>query len=275
MMKSQIREYYLIHKNIFDENFRLVVELFDKEAIHKMRTTTKRLRALFLLISYLTEHKFKPKKQLKKIRNLFKLAGWIRELQIEQEIVRNYQTLLKESYPEYLEYLRTREFREISRFLKQLPMISKRDRVLRDDKILGAIEAIPGSQITQNCRQFINEKVSEIISTLSKPASNHRIHYIRTLLKQLYYISDIESLRPCVTEITGMDVERIREIEQYLGSWHDLVNSSRYLENFFKVKPLKNQPKYQQLKQQVRIDRKEMRKVILKQYFKELPADKK
>lgn len=61
-MAEIIKAYYLEHKIIFEENFKIVLDNFDVEAIHKMRTSTKRLRALFLLIEFLTENHFKAKK---------------------------------------------------------------------------------------------------------------------------------------------------------------------------------------------------------------------
>ena len=189
-MKEQIRKYYEEYKAVFDDNFRLVIELFDKEAIHKMRTAVKRFRVLFQFIGVLTDAKFKPKKQLKRVRRLFKLGGKIREIQIEQQIVSEYEQEQKDSLPEYMEYLRTREFREISRFLKHLPTLPKREKIIRDDKVTEAIDSIPENEVVVRASGFIEAKLIAVSNLLAETPSNHRIHRVRTYLKQIYYLYD-------------------------------------------------------------------------------------
>ncbi len=65
-MSELIKAYYLEHKAIFDEKFNQVLVGFSADAIHKMRTSTKRLRALFQLVQVLSGKKFKARNILKK-----------------------------------------------------------------------------------------------------------------------------------------------------------------------------------------------------------------
>ena len=55
------------------------------------------------------DKKFSAKKQLQKIRFLFKFSGRIREIQIEQILIMDLQEQAKQDYSEYLEYLKLRE----------------------------------------------------------------------------------------------------------------------------------------------------------------------
>ena len=238
-MTEIIRAYYQEHKSVFEENFIMVLDNFNIEAIHKMRTSTKRLRALFILIAFLSEKKFKEKKQLKKIRTLFKYSGRIREIQIEQQLVLNYQSILDQDYRTYLEYLKQREHREIARFLKYLPSHKTGKSILKDDKITKTINRLPKDTIEKRAIDFVNEKENKIRELISKPASNHRIHSNRTHLKQLYYLFEILTHLIKAKKLLNMTNERIREIEQYFGEWHDLVNSPIYMNAFFNTKNFK------------------------------------
>ncbi|MCB0804257.1 MAG: CHAD domain-containing protein [Bacteroidales bacterium] len=273
-MKNEISAYYLLQKDIFEENFRLVIDQFDQEAIHKMRTTTKRLRALFLLIGFLTEEKFKPKNQLKKIRSLFKLAGKIRELQIEQGLVQTYNSENNKESGAYTEYLRTREYREISRFLKHLPEIAKRKRILKDNKILAAIESIDEKTVHAQCRLFIRNKLNEANEIIHKPKSNHRIHSVRTIVKQLYYLAEIESFKPLFEKESGKDPEKFRETEQLIGNWHDLVNSAIYFESFMKRQKLREDSELMNFRLNIKQKRKALRSDIIKNHLPEFDLNK-
>lgn len=266
-MTEQLRAYYQEYKSVFEDNFRIVLENFDVEAIHKMRTSTKRLRALFILMEFLSRKKFNAKKQLRKIRTLFKFTGKIREIQIEQMLVTSYQEILKEDYRVYMEYLKRREHREISRFLKHLPAQKERGMILDNEKILLAFDKMEKESTKKRAAKFVQSKEKKIGKIISAHPSNHTIHTNRTHLKQLYYLFEILTGLTGSNTIMGMNYFRIREIEQYLGEWHDLVNSPVYMNAFFKTKSYKGEKKYSTLKKQISQKRKEMRKEIINKIY--------
>ncbi len=269
-MTASIREYYSEHKAVFEENFNMVLESFNMEAIHKMRTSTKRLRALFILMEFLSAKKFKARKQLKNIRILFRYAGHIREIQIEQQLVLDLQEPLQQLYPEYIEYLRRREHREIARFLKHLPAHESRQKILDDETVLAAITALEQDGIRDRAAQFLMFKEQRIANLISKPASNKRIHTNRTHLKQLYYLYEILTDLTGGTLILGLTNERIREIEQFFGEWHDLVNSPVYMNAFFKTSNFNNEKKYLLLKKRIAGKRRAMRREIINAIYPEI-----
>jgi len=261
-MSEIIKTYYLEHKAIFEANFNIVLESFNMEAIHKMRTTTKRLRGLFQLIEFLSSEKFKAKKQLRKIRTVFKHSGKIREIQIEQEIVAHYEIILSTPFPEYKEYLKRREHKEIAAFLKSIPKISKRKKILNHQYILDTISNLPPKKIVSKTFSFIEWKKESIKKLNNLPISNTRIHQNRTYLKQLYYLHDTLVLLTNKNDILNINKERLREIEQQIGNWHDLVNSGIYLNAFFKTKDGEKTTVYKNLNKQILADRQAMRKEL-------------
>jgi CHAD domain-containing protein len=106
---------------------------------------------------------------------------------------------------------------------------------------------------------------NQILLELNKlRVTNSRIHENRTHIKQLYYLYDN------LLELTGQKVilkmskEKMREIEQMIGSWHDLVNSGPLLLNFFKTKDFVKANKYNLLKKRLFADRKKKLKEILR-----------
>jgi CHAD domain-containing protein len=269
-MAEIIQAYYEKYKAVFEENFSIVLDNFDLEAIHKMRTSTKRLRALFILVEYLTNGKFKAKKQLKKIRTLFKMAGLIREIQIEHLIVKDLQEDLNNEYDAYLNYLKYRERREIARFLKQLPADPGKLEILNDKKIKETFEKLKNEDLKSGTERFIADREKNIRKNASRTHSNERIHSNRTLLKQLYYLYELLTELSGRSEILGVSSIRLREIEQHFGDWHDLVNSQYYMNAFFKTKYYTGDKKYRELRKEISARRKKMRKEIINTYYVEL-----
>lgn len=269
-MEDLIKPYFVEHKTVFDEKFKIVLASFDEDAIHKMRTSTKRLRALYQLLQFISTNKFKSKKQLKKIRTLFKHAGTIREIQIEKLISSNYGDKLDINLPEYQEYLKQCEHREIARFLKSIPKYSERDQIINTNYIFETIKSCSGKNLAADVNKFIQWKLEQLNSLNAQPVSNERIHKNRTILKQLYYLYDILSQITKETEILNLTNERMREIEQKIGNWHDLINSTYFLNNFFQTKNGVKTSGYKKLKHQIIKDRNLQRKEIVKILQKEI-----
>jgi CHAD domain-containing protein len=272
-MSEIIKAYYLEHKAVFDEKFSLVLQGFNADAIHKMRTSTKRLRSLFILISFLSDQKFKPKKQLQKIRLLFKHVGKIREIQIEQMLIWSYEEKLNASYPEYLEYLMQREYQEIGWFMKHLPLVKNREKLLKDPKVISRIESLDPDKLEIGARKYIDYQIKVLNKTIAKQPSNHRIHEVRTTTKQMYYLHDILTEIIRNEKVLNVTSTRLREIEQYLGTWHDLVNSAKYMNAWLKTRNAVKSDKYIKLKKQIQADTKVMRKEIVKVFYPELKSN--
>ena len=268
-MKDQIRNYYDEQKAIFDEKFNIVIISFNADAIHKMRTTTKRLRALFQLIQFLSSKSFIAKDQLKNIRVLFKYSGRIRELQIEQWLLYDWEESLSENYVEYHQYLLLREHKEISRFLKHIPNYDGSE-VIDDKLIQETIETIDEDKLKSRTKKFIKKKTRILQKLGKKPVSNHRIHYSRTVLKQLYYLNDLLIALSGRDKLLDITYDRMGEIEQMIGKWHDLINSSHYINVFLKTVEGKKLQKYKVLKNHIKDERDLMRQEIVMALRKEL-----
>jgi CHAD domain-containing protein len=216
---------------------------------------------------FLSGDQFKAGKQLKKIRTLFGHAGRIREIQIEQLLIESMETELGIAFPEYLEYLQQREHREIARFLKHLPAYGKRTEILNDRKVNKAIGSLDPEKLEALASDFMRIKGNRIAGNISKPTSNKRIHSNRTHLKQLYYLFDILTALTGKELLLGLTHEQIRDIEQYLGEWHDLVNSPVYMRAFFKVRNYRGDKRYMALNKRIAARRKRMRQEIITTLF--------
>jgi len=268
-MTDQIREYYLTYKLVFEESFSKSLDQFDMGAIHKMRTSTKRLRALFQLLESLSDQKFKAKRQLKAIRHLSKLTGKIRELQIELQLFSNYENTTKIEIIAYREYLSHKEHLEIARFLKSLPPLDKRQNILNDKRVLKALKRISKNNQSSKAPVFINEKLADLEYINRKKISNQLVHQNRTILKQLYYMYDILMVANNGKQPMEITKERLRDIEQQIGDWHDRVNSIHYINAFLKTKQSINNPAIKHYKQKTKLERDEMRKAIVKTLVRE------
>ena len=264
-MTQIIQDYYIEHKSNFEANYLLAKETSNAGAIHKMRTSMKRLRALFQLVEILTDGKFNSRKQLKKGRKIFKLVGNIRELQVEEMLVFDYEVKLCLKFIDYSEYLIEKGHREIVHLQQSLP--EKKYNFFNDKKFNEALNSINQKKIQLKTQGFIKKKSNALLKLNKKEKTTSRIHQNRTILKQVYYLYPILTNLSGWHQILGMTQEKMREREQQIGNWHDCVNSLHYLSLFFMAKDGRNTNDYQSLKKFIVRERDEMKNEIVKHLF--------
>jgi CHAD domain-containing protein len=264
-MTQIIQDYYNEHKSLFEENYLLARETSNAGAIHKMRTSIKRLRVLFQLIEVLTDGKFKAKKQLKKGRKVFKSVGDIRQLQVEEMLVYGYEEKLGLKFIDYSEYLIEKGQREITHLKQGLP--AKDDSLFDDVTFNEALNSIDQKEIQLKTRAFIKQKSNALLKLNEKAKTIKRIHQNRTILKQVYYLHPILLELSGWHHILGMPPEEMREKEQQIGNWHDRVNSLHYLNHFFDAKDGRDTDDYLKLKRFIISERDQMKEEITKHLF--------
>lgn len=261
-----IENYYQRNKQIFSEHFENTKAGFKVEDVHEMRTSIKRLRALLQLVEYLSDNKLSTKKHLKKGRKLFKSVGLLRELQVEEMLVYQYEEKLGLDFKEYSEYLFEKEHREISRIRKAFAGINVND-IFNDNDFKKALKSIDKETIEGKTRFFIKKKSGTLLKMNQKGKITKRVHKNRTILKQFYYLYDILTKFSGWHILLGMTRDEIRNKEQQIGEWHDRVNSILLLNMFIKTNKYKIPDKYSRLKQFIFNERDGLKKEIVKHLF--------
>lgn len=191
----------------------------ETEAFHRLRVGMKRTRALLNLVSSLTVG-FDGDKAYRRMRRLFRSAGAVRDLQVQQEMAIECEGSLKINLAEYKRMLRDREADAQEAFTDQardFPM----DRL---SGIRGAIEdatdGIGDSAAISLALSRIRILLKEFAAwDIDSPSAD--LHELRTLTKQTFYSWElIDHAFP-----ESLDYPhprgRLHELQRLLGKWHD------------------------------------------------------
>ena len=180
------------------------------ETFHELRVEIKKLKALFELIAFCSK-KFKSRETFKPFRTIFKEAGKIRELQLEQTILEeqpNFHLLKK--YPNRLkkqEIKKTKNFFSIAnqRLIKKLKGKYR--------KIIRVITKIGEKKVNR----YRNKTRKEIRKLIRKNTfKKKQIHDFRKRLKAYQYNEKIENPDQQNKLIPDKNM-----LSAMLGEWHD------------------------------------------------------
>jgi CHAD domain-containing protein len=192
---------------------------FVPENFHQLRVEIKKTKALCKLISFYSK-KFDEDRFFKPYRIIFKEAGKVRELQLEEEILkRNKNPHFLKNYRTYLKELRLKE---------QLTFCKKINTgIEKDIKKSGKIIRPVLKKIKKNTLcEYINKnwvKAQKLIC-LERVKTNE-IHKLRKRLKSLNYLIHISDMKDLKKELEGM-----KGLMDIIGKWHDCLIMGEHLQ---------------------------------------------
>jgi CHAD domain-containing protein len=224
--------YYGNLQRIIEENYNLAVKYTDEDGVHDMRVAIKRLRAYFNLIEWINPV-FQAKEILKPIRRLFKAAGRIRDIHVQQELVRKWASELDLEMSEYYNFLKQNEMEERKRFL---PSVKKFDLgIFQKNWVLiqNILAFISTEYIQYKAEERLNLQIEELIKFREKENFiEDDYHAIRILAKETRYT--LEVLQTCFPPKDDWKKlnEALRKVHQALGRWHDDDVARQFLDNF-------------------------------------------
>ncbi|MBK8983740.1 MAG: CHAD domain-containing protein [Ignavibacteria bacterium] len=191
---------------------------FSASTFHKLRVEIKKLNALFDLLSTCTES-FNRKKTFKPFKIIFRQAGIVRELQLEETLLKNFKLISLLS--DYMISIRKNRLTEQRVFFSMID-IKMNDRIKNKYKL---IVPFLSSVNKLNSENYLNEKTISIKKIINRTnIQAEQIHELRKLLKMVSYI------RKCLSSEKYNDPEsKNHKLSGLLGKWHDLQVMIRHL----------------------------------------------
>lgn len=183
---------------------------YTPDTFHVLRVAIKKLNALFNLANYYSKG-FKKKKTFKPFKRIFRQAGKVRELQVEESLLEEYFAFnLLPEYKDHLKKLLTRE-------LKVFFLITNNGLSQTLKKKYRKIVPLLAKTSKKKANRYMDKKRTKIEKLLRQNAlKSKQIHPLRKRLKEYEY--SYKSLN------YGKQNKLTRSnliLPELLGEWHD------------------------------------------------------
>ena len=214
----------------------LCFETPSSEAVHQMRVSIKRIRAILLFTEQIIgKENFDATTHYKPLRELFKMAGKIRDIQVQQKLVADYANTLNTPFVLYLEHIDKLEKRSISRLFKAI----KQDKIPRNfasiqNIIENTLSSILIEDIKARAFQLLANQRDDLRVMLVKIPNNKQLHQMRTIIKQMRYILGVIMKSDPSATTFPISLAALTEAEVLLGNWHDRIVGILLLNDFRK-----------------------------------------
>lgn len=241
-MEKLLLDYCLLqHRNI-GHYLNLCVERAEAESVHQLRVSIKKFRAVSKLLEHLMpDGSNENREHLDKLRLLFKLAGRLRDSQVQMILFSYYQSELKMDTTEFKYHLKRSEQAALTKFQAGFTIFSKRLSGKPFTKIdTRSLKQQPDSLFYERASTLLDKRVKKLRKAIHAVNSDSDLHKIRIQLKQLRYMLSVLSEQDDHFERFNVSLAGMRTVEIQLGRWHDLTVFRETISRYIDRKEKKN-----------------------------------
>lgn len=233
-MTSSIIPYYQKHNSIVEENLVLCEDPDDIEAIHNMRLSIKRIRVVGKLADIISDQTFDSKSRLKEINKFFKKSGRLRDTQVTKQLLVDFND---QNLTAVIDTFSSREKKQRSKFEVARNAFDKQYLDDFSEALAELLSGISEKKALACGNTLLNNLEGEIQEIFHSSADEKRMHDIRTRIKDINYLNNIFDEQLPVKEYMHIDIERLRELGDMAGAWHDNLNLEKIVRKYLAKNP--------------------------------------
>ncbi len=272
MEKEQFIKYISTLLRDFEPLFKQALKGAKEEPVHDMRVFIKRFNAVFAFLSESGMYKNDSTRYLSQLRNFFKSAGNLRDLQIQRSLAGHYKQQISSDLSEFETYLANMESTARHGFLKVSSDYPKREQIYVKDEIISAVNSYSQEDLDKSSGKYMFKRIKRIEKNVFHSDSDKYLHRIRQTLKELRFFIEIVQACSEKSPMKGLDITEIKDMESILGKWNDCIVFIEHLDRYSEHKRLLNADKtpaiVSELKTAIQADMKLMVKDIKPQLLK-------
>jgi len=209
-------------ENDFHARFMASLEFPEKENIHQLRVTIKRLRAYLQLLKAI-DPDFPVIEVLEPLKNVFRAAGILRDFQIHQTLVleRTKSAQKKELLAKQFEVQETALKTSYQMQESGFSFVGLRNGfILLYDKM----HIMDLEQAYRGLADYLNMKIIQILEKIVLSGMNEaELHRLRIKLKAFYYmLYFLKKEYGFKGILVARSIKTIESLQDDLGIWHDL-----------------------------------------------------
>ncbi len=194
MKKEQFIKYISTLLKDFELLFKQALKGAKEEPVHDMRVVIKRLNTVFAFLAESGINKNDSTRYLSQLRNFFKSAGNLRDLQIQRSLLDHYKQQISTDFNELESYLENMEETARYGFLKVSSDYPKREQIYVKDEIISAVKAYSQADLDKSSDNYMFKRIKRIEKDVFHADSDKYLHKIRQTLKELRFFIEIPGL---------------------------------------------------------------------------------
>ncbi len=206
----------------FEKEYINTVNTDEKEAIHELRISIKRLRALLNLFE---ESRICTKKELKpfkRVKYIFGISGNLREHQIKTGLLEVYKEKLNQNFENFRKSILRQSGQAKEEYWNEMKNISFIEIFKSVEYLKEKIAKKSNDTINKNIKKFVDSRVEQSYNWLGRANFRDYLHEVRKYLKHIRFTTEQLEVTSSKLFKGKFKFKNIKKAEDMLGEWHDL-----------------------------------------------------
>ena len=235
-MHEELLNYFQKQHHHLEHYLALCFEAPNAEVVHQLRVSIKRIHAILLFTKQLSENRnFDAAAHYKPLRKLFRMAGSIRDVQVQQQLIAECASTLNTPFDLYMAHLKDLEKNSISQFFVDIESGKTPHHLASIHHIIkNTISSFVKEEIKTRAFELLVNQCNALRAKLAAEPDNEQLHQMRTMLKQMHYIMAVIRKSDPQAAAFPISLASIASVEVLLGNWHDRIIGLELLSDFRK-----------------------------------------
>ncbi|WP_346862139.1 CHAD domain-containing protein [uncultured Draconibacterium sp.] len=217
MENSILLQHFNSKLNLFQHFFRKTLETQEMEDIHELRVNIKKLRTICTLIQEASFEKLKKEPCFELFSNLFRVAGMLREAQINLEIIENKQF---DFLIPFVQYLKNSQDKYSKQLLETMLVFDQEKLQVLNNDLIRNVQNLSNDLVLKESVNLAIQKTLNVIQLKDTLQAKNNLHQIRIQQKAVHeLLGIIVELHPDSTLDKLKNEIKLFNIE--IGNWHD------------------------------------------------------
>jgi CHAD domain-containing protein len=216
-----IWDFFQVNRDIVLSMVRVGHGAYQEIAVHELRVAAKKIRAVYRLCQEISNGDFKAKSEMAELRMLFSAAGTLRELQVDQIVLENYEQLHLAVYDKLSKLLLVERKAASPRYQAARKAFRSKSFASPAKKIARLLENTTADALHEAVLRLAQLRLKQASQAMPIGYEPELIHKARIYLKEaMYLIGLLLSANHC----SGFDAQRLIDAKfaaEIAGDWHD------------------------------------------------------
>ncbi len=235
--EKKILKYYANHKKIIDEKLPGILVSHDEEDIHKLRVSIKRIKALFIMLSALTQKEFNAKKHYKTYRIIFSPTGQIRDIQLHRKHLKIHEAKTGLSFTRYKDYLDKKELEAKKLLGSEVVGFTEKNFKKIETDIKKSLQKFTHDDLKESAMEYIHASVKKLSQMRHESINSEKWHDIRKISKNILYVLELIRLFFIQSKTLVKLMGDLKGLTDEIGEWHDKDVLTSHVEDFLNNHP--------------------------------------
>lgn len=220
-LRQVILDFFETTRHLVISRARVQLVADQEKAVHELRVATKKIRTVYRFIERISNGAFRQKAEIAELRKLFQAAGGLRELQVHQVVLDDYEQLHVAYYKKMSRLLANATRAARPRYEVARKVFDGKSLEASAAKVAKILAAVPEEEVHSALVTFAMERLAGSAAVMPAGYDPEKIHKSRILLKEAMYLMGLLHAAGYTSDFDPSLLPKAKYAAEIAGDWHD------------------------------------------------------